>query len=83
MATTNITLSIPIEFGAFLNEKRLKPSKILQERIQELMESEKISPEYVRSLNEQIVFQKETINLQREFLKAHGLMEDFLNFEKQ
>jgi hypothetical protein len=82
MATTIISVSLPLEYARYLDDKKEKPSKLLQESIKKLMDEQKVSPELVKSLQGQIDFLRDTINTQRVFIADKGLMKEFYEFER-
>lgn len=82
MATTIISVSLPMEYARFLDEKKEKPSKLLQESIKKLMEEQKVSPEMVKSLNSTIEYLREQTKILKKFIVEQDLMTEFYEFEK-
>jgi len=72
------TISYSAEIERYIRENKIKPSKIIQDHVVNLMESEKISNKQVSEMTRRIAFLQETINKQRNFIEAKGLMEKFL-----
>lgn len=77
MVTTITTISLRPELMAYATEKKIKLSHIVQEKLNEMMENDKASAEMVKNMQHKISFLQETINKQRNFIEAKGLMDDF------
>lgn len=72
-----ISVSITSEQAEFLQEMDLSPSKLLQSRIDEILESNKVNVRQIQEKERKIAFLMETINKQRDFIEAKGLMNEF------
>ena len=72
-----ISVSITSEQAEFLQEMDLSPSKLLQSRIDEILESNKVNVRQIQEKERKISFLMETINKQRDFIEAKGLMNEF------
>ena len=78
MANIITTISYSSEIEQFIRENNLKPSKIVQEKVMEMIESAKVSNKMIQELNRKIAFLQQTIEKQRNFIEAKGLMDDFI-----
>lgn len=76
-----ISVSIDRKQKEFLEAMKLSPSAILQRSINELMERNEVSPEFVKGLQKSISFLQETIQKQGTFIDKNGLMQEYLHFE--
>jgi len=72
-----ISVSITSEQASFIEEMDLSPSKLLQARIDEIQESNKVNVKQIQDRERKIAFLMETINKQRDFIEAKGLMNEF------
>jgi len=72
-----LSVSISTEQQMFLNEMGLSPSALLQKAIDECIESYKVTAEELKKQQHKINFLMETINKQRDFIEAKGLMNEF------
>ena len=72
-----ISVSISSEQQMFLDETKTSPSRLLQSKIDELIESHKVSRTLVMEKERKIAFLQQTIDKQRNFIEAKGLMPEF------
>lgn len=80
MATTITTVSLSPELMAYATEKKLKLSKIIQEKVSEMMESDRIGITQIKELLRKQRALQEIVDNQRKFLSENKLMEEFLLF---
>ena len=75
-----IAVTIPPHQKKFLEETGFKPSKILQQAINSLMESTNNFDlkQLIQHKQNKINLLLETVNKQREFLEKQGLLEEFI-----
>lgn len=78
-----VILSVSVEQRQkeFLDEVKLSPSAILQRAINEMMERQEVSKEYVEGLRKNMGFLQKTIAKQGTFIDKNGLMQEYLRFE--
>lgn len=78
-----VILSVSVEQRQkeFLDEVKLSPSAILQRAINEMMERQEVSKEYVEGLRKNMGFLQKTIQKQGTFIDKNGLMQEYLRFE--
>lgn len=78
-----VILSVSVEQRQkeFLDEVKLSPSAILQRAINEMMERQEVSKEYVEALRKNMGFLQKTITKQGTFIDKNGLMQEYLRFE--
>jgi hypothetical protein len=79
--TKMFSVTCPNDMGVFIEEKELSPSSIFQTAVQQIMDSCKISEEFVKELQRRIEGLSSTLNKQREFIEEKGLMDDFLGLK--
>lgn len=73
-----LSVSIKDEQAIFINEMNLSPSALLQSKIDECIESYKVTKQELEKQSRKIAFLQETINKQRNFIESKNLMLDFL-----
>jgi hypothetical protein len=79
MANTHlVTCSITKEQSNAVEELKLSPSALLQGAIEEKIENYKISKEQIKEYERKIEVLRSTLDKQRDFIEARGLMNDFL-----
>jgi hypothetical protein len=79
MANTHlVTCSITKEQSGAIEELNLSPSALLQNAIDEKIENYKVSKEQIKQYERKIVSLHETLDKQRDFIEAKGLMQEFL-----
>jgi hypothetical protein len=80
MAAKQLTISIPEYQALFLDENPdFSPSKLLQSKLNELMETSKDWTEQIKAANAKTLRVIETLNKQRDFIEAKGLMDEFID----
>ena len=72
------SVTCPDDMGLFISEKNVSPSSIFQSAIQNLIDTSKISEEFIKELNRKITALGVTIQKQREFIETEGLIDKFL-----
>ena len=83
MASKILTISIPQEQARFLEENDdFSASKLLQSKINELMETSKDWTEQLRTEKEKTARIIETLNRQIDFINSKDLMEEFAKWGK-
>ena len=80
MTHINKMVTISLEQEQFLKETGFKPSKLLQQAINSLMEStnEGDLKELIRSKQSKINFLLETVNKQRDFIERNNLITEYM-----
>lgn len=79
MANTHlVTCSITLEQSNAIKEMELSPSALLQAAIEEKVENYKLSRETIKEYERKIEVLRGTLDKQRDFIEANGLMEKFL-----
>jgi hypothetical protein len=72
-----LSVSLSNDQITFIDEMGLSPSKLLQSKIEETIENYKVTAEELKKQQHKINFLMETINKQRDFIEAKGLMNEF------
>lgn len=73
-----LSVTITEEQGEFIKEHDISPSYILQGAIENIRETSKISEKFVQELQRKISFLQGTIDKQRNFIEAKGLIDEFI-----
>ncbi len=76
--TKMFSVTCPDAMGEFINEKEISPSSIFQNAIQQLIDTSKISEEFLKEKIQKIEALKITLGQQRDFIQANGLMDKYL-----
>lgn len=72
------SVSISEEEALFVEENEISLSNLLQASIQNIRENFRISDKFVKELQSKVARLQETIEKQRNFIEAQGLMDKFL-----
>ena len=72
------SVTCPETMATFISEKEISPSYVFQQGIQQIMDASKISEEFVKELNRKIERLSSTIDKQRDFIEAKGLINEFI-----
>jgi len=76
--STIISVSITPQQKQFIDEMAISPSELLQDCINQQIESNKVSVKLLEELNRKIAVLREVIDKQRDFIESKGLMDDFI-----
>jgi hypothetical protein len=71
------SVSINLAESEFIEQHDLSLSKLLQDKIHEIMENFKISEKYVQEQSRKLGVLQKVVDKQRDFIEANGLMEQF------
>jgi len=76
----SIILSVSVEKrqAEFIRDAKVSASAILQRAINEMMERNQVSPQYVKNLQENMKLLQNVIQKQGEFINKNGLMDNYL-----
>jgi len=77
--TKMFSVTCPDSMGEFITEKEISPSYIFQNAVQQVIDTSKISEEFVKELQRKIERLALTVDKQREFIESKKLMEEFLS----
>jgi hypothetical protein len=73
-----LSVSISEQQKAFIDENQVSPSAVLQEGLNQMIESFKVSAVQLQELRRKIDFLQKTIDKQRNFIESKNLMEDYV-----
>ena len=74
-----ISCSIDKRQAQFIADTKLSPSAILQRSINEMMKRNEVSPDYVKTLQLNIVRLQQTITKFGTFIDKRGLMQEYID----
>ena len=76
--TKMYSVTCPDDMGEFISDKELSPSSIFQSAIQQIIDTSKISEQFLQEKMKKIEFLQQTIAKQREFIEKENLMDKFI-----
>ncbi len=77
MSQKIISVSISQKQFEYITEMNIKPSKILQAGIEEMMANSEINSTFVKEQQRKLEFLQNTLDKQRDFIQNKGLMVEF------
>ena len=78
-----VTVNLTEADKKFLDEnKDLSPTKLLRDKIEEVRQDYKIDPSTIKELNRKIKTWAMLADKQRQYIEGKGLIEDFMNSQK-
>ena len=72
------SVSISQEQAQFVEQMDISCSELLQRSINDIMESSKVSQKALREVQDKVIRLQGTLDKQRDFIEAQGLMDKFL-----